>query len=95
MKGLIINNGNPSAVTVDHDGVTVTFSTFVEACKYADTIREKRFPVWPNDQMALPHLDDFDEERMDRIGQNGPDGLAYQGVCADWLREYNLLEAGQ
>lgn len=44
MKGLIINNGNPSAVTVDHDGVTVTFSTFVEACKYADTIREKRFP---------------------------------------------------
>ncbi|WP_312800469.1 hypothetical protein [Pseudomonas sp.] len=42
MKGLIINNGNPSAVTVDHDGVTVTFSTFVEACKYADKINDTK-----------------------------------------------------
>ena len=90
MKGLIINNGNPSAVTVDHDGVTVTFSTFVEACKYADTIREKRFPKWPDDQQDL-----FDEARMDIIGQNGNDGEHYAGLGADWLREYNLLEVGQ
>lgn len=50
---------------------------------------------WPDDQTEFEFIDSFDEERMDRIGQNGPDGLAYQGIGADWLREYNLLEAGQ
>ncbi|AYN94407.1 hypothetical protein EAW52_10775 [Pseudomonas sp. LTJR-52] len=42
MTGLIINNGNPSAVTVDHDGVTVTFKTFAAACEYADKINDEK-----------------------------------------------------
>ncbi|QEU28826.1 hypothetical protein [Pseudomonas luteola] len=95
MKGLIINNGNPSAVTVEHDGKVETFKTFAAACEYADKITEKRFPIWPDDQQAFPFLESFDEERADLIGHNGPTAEHYSGVGAYWLREYNLLEAGQ
>jgi len=42
MKGLIINNGNPSAVTVEHDGKVVKFETFAAACEYADTINDEK-----------------------------------------------------
>lgn len=42
MKGLIINNGNPSAVTVEHDGKVVKFETFAAACEYADKVRDAK-----------------------------------------------------
>jgi hypothetical protein len=92
MTGMIINNQNPSAVTVEHDDIKETFPNFQAACAYADTVREKRFPQWPADQIDMfPHANAFDEDRMDRIGQNGPDGLAYEGVGKEWLELYGLL----
>jgi len=49
--------------------------------------------TFPDDQIDMfPHLDAFDEERMDRIGQNGNDGAVYDGFGAEWLREAGLLD---
>ncbi|TWI48055.1 hypothetical protein IQ22_04248 [Pseudomonas duriflava] len=90
MTGIIIDNRKPTAVVVTHDGKK-TFDTFAEACAYADEIRDKRILVWPDDQTSFPFVNAFNEERMDRIGQNGPDGLAYDGVGKEWLEQYGLL----
>nr|WP_019365277.1 hypothetical protein [Pseudomonas luteola] len=91
---LIIDNTNPSAVTVKGCGEPQTFDNFDEACRYADKVYEaKRFPKWPEDQTSFPFLEAFDEARTDRIAASHGDGEHYQSerVGDDWLKLYGLL----
>ncbi|ENA37440.1 hypothetical protein HMPREF1487_04358 [Pseudomonas sp. HPB0071] len=86
---LIIDNTNPSAVVVKGNGEPKIFDSFMEACKYADEVRDKRFPKWPDDQTSFQFLESFDEARIDRIAASHGDGEHYQ-VGDEWLREYGL-----
>lgn len=95
MTGWIIDNCNPHAVTVEYgEGEIKVFETLAKALEFADELRAKRFPVWPEDQTSFPFLESFDEARCDRVAASHGDGEHYR-VGDDWLREYNLLEAGQ
>jgi len=81
MSGYIINNSNPSAVTVEIGNEKTTHANIDAAWHYVDGKREEE------------QLDLFGQEEPPlQLKAVYGEGRAYDGFGASWLREAGLLD---